>query len=168
MMVRSLLEAWVDWTEEPHGAMTDLAVASLASNVTFDRQEALLYVARMALRLQDHARLRMVTAALQEMCLPSEPEVRHLELAWIRGLEDSQPGAVATVAEQLESMGSVLKATEAWADAALLAAREGQHSDALERAIGLAETHGIHPFLGPLPETRWLDPAPMDQRAVAT
>ncbi|MEA2026830.1 MAG: hypothetical protein U9O18_09065, partial [Chloroflexota bacterium] len=58
-----------------------------------------------------------------------------------------------------EQLGLRLYAADAWADAAILAAREGVSSDAEQRAMELCQSMGMHPLLGPLPETRWLYPA---------
>ncbi len=59
----------------------------------------------------------------------------------------------------LEEQGLLLLAADAWADAAILAARAAIESDAERRAIGLCERMGAHPLLGPVPERRWRDTA---------
>ena len=69
---------------------------------------------------------------------------------------------VEAAAEELEVAGYRRLAVDAFADAALMAARAGRSSIAGERAIAIANEIGFHHFLGPLPETRWIA-APADQ-----
>lgn len=73
---------------------------------------------------------------------------------------DPDGNDVEAAATDLEAAGYRLTAAYAYADAAILAARAGRASDAEQRAMALAAEIGLHPPLGPLPETRWLTPWP--------
>lgn len=60
----------------------------------------------------------------------------------------------------LEDCGYAWRALDAWAYAALLAARAGRTSVAQDRALAITEHTGMQHLLGPLPETCWLTPQP--------
>ena len=77
----------------------------------------------------------------------------------MQGIVAGDVGAVAAAAATLEDLGLKAQASDAWADAALLAARAGVDSEAGARAAKLIDDMGIRPWLGPLPETCWLVPA---------
>ena len=75
---------------------------------------------------------------------------------WVDGLVAGDAGVMLEeAAATFEASDRLVRALEAWADAALLAARAGQPSVAQERALAITERTGVHHLLGPLPETRW-------------
>lgn len=89
---------------------------------------------------------------------------RQLERRWAGGLAETPERAVPAIeaaAADLDAAGWRLPAADAWADAALIAARAGIASDGLERALAIAAEIGLHPPLGPLPETRWIVAGPV-------
>ena len=106
--------------------------------------------------------LERITSLLGDPDLSTEAAAyfaRHVgeRADWIEALLTNGPeGQVEAAAARLEELGWRRVALDAWADAALLAARAGRSSDAEDRALALARSTGIHPLLGPLPETRWV------------
>ena len=58
-------------------------------------------------------------------------------------------------AESLEGSGYALAALDLWMDAALLAHRASRESGVLDWAQAIIDRTGLHPLIGPLPETRW-------------
>ncbi len=148
------------WDEDPREAASGL-LAWATEHVDGQASTYLLVVelARMALRLDDRATLD-AAARLTELHTEFRSIPPQLARgAWVQGLVDGDSGAVANAAAELEGLGLKLQASEAWADAALLAARAGVESEAASRATELVDEMGIRPWLGPLPETRWLEPA---------
>ena len=84
--------------------------------------------------------------------------IRH---RWFRGLAMDPSGSeVEAAAEELAAAGYRGNAAEAFADAALIAARVGRTSAAGERALTIAAEIGWHHPLGPLPETHWVTGRP--------
>ena len=80
-----------------------------------------------------------------------------LRRRWYRGLAaDHDDGDVEAVAQEFAGAGYVTLAMEAYADAAVIAARSGRASTAEERALTICAETGVHHNLGPLPETRWV------------
>jgi hypothetical protein len=76
---------------------------------------------------------------------------------WFAGLASDPDGSdVEAAAGELDAVGYRLLAVYAFSDAALIAARAGRASNAGERAMAIAAEIGLHPSLGPLPETRWV------------
>ncbi len=88
----------------------------------------------------------------------NESQLRKAKARWIDGLAGSAPHVdVASAAAALEELGYRSPAADAYADAAILAARASADSDAELQARRLYEAIGMHPLLGQLPETRWLN-----------
>ena len=113
--------------------------------------------ARVALRLQAERELAEAVALTATSGKPASPTFDAWR-AWEQGLIDGTAGAtVERAARELEGLGLLTLAVEAWSDAAILAARAGRSSESLQSATSLAESIGMHPLLGPLPETRWLE-----------
>ena len=73
--------------------------------------------------------------------------------AWIDGLAASDPAAIEAAAAVFEEEGYRISCADAWADAAIIAARAGLASSAQRRAVELYREMGVHPLLGDLPET---------------
>ncbi|MEK6721240.1 MAG: adenylate/guanylate cyclase domain-containing protein [Chloroflexota bacterium] len=113
-------------------------------------------VARMALRLDDRDGLARATNAFLEVTAGSSGPMMRIRGRWFGGLVSDPDGSgVEAAAGELDAVGYRLLAAYAFADAALLAARAGRASNANERAMAIAAEIGLHPSLGPLPETRW-------------
>lgn len=148
------------WATEPREAMAELAEAISAEVGALDERAKLAqWYARGALRLDEEEALAWavrIACSIEDNGTPSQVARRD----WITGLVDGSEGRnVESAARRLEEMGLLTAAADAWADAALLAARAGRSSPALDRALAITERIGMHPFLGSLPETRWLEPA---------
>jgi hypothetical protein len=112
--------------------------------------------ARIALRLAAEPELTEAVALAGVSEKPASPTFDAWR-AWEQGLVDGTDGTtVERGARELKGLGLLALAVEAWSDAAILAARAGRSSEALDTATTLAESIGMHPLLGPLPETRWL------------
>jgi class 3 adenylate cyclase/tetratricopeptide (TPR) repeat protein len=151
--------AWARWPDDPRSALEALALAASDPDVWDDQRVLVAHeLARMALRLDDLRALQHALELHQEARPAEGPRLRHAEWRWLDGLADDTAGLTAeAAAAELEGLGFKLKAADAWADAALMAARSERASAAPERAIALIEEIGLHPLLGPLPETRWLE-----------
>jgi tetratricopeptide (TPR) repeat protein len=156
-----LSRAWRTWQDDPAEATRRLARwTSENADLLAASSKAALLLARMALRVGDADALGQGVSLCQERLRGEEAETFRAKDAWVGGLArggDSQ--AVEQAAAILERHGYLVQAADAWADAALLAARDGRASVAYERAEALVERIGLHPLLGPLPETRWLQVA---------
>jgi class 3 adenylate cyclase/tetratricopeptide (TPR) repeat protein len=171
---RGALIRWADH-DDPIGATAELA-AALDSLSPVAQTEAGPVLARMALRV-GRTDLGILAAGrfLQHTAASDGPR-RLLERRWASGLLESPERAVRTIgsaAAELDASGWRVLAADAWADAALIAARAGIPSAALEQALTICEETGLHPALGPLPETRWIvaadaPPAPPAPAATAT
>jgi hypothetical protein len=82
----------------------------------------------------------------------------------VEALADDGPESVerlAALARDLEAGERFMLAEQAWADVALMLAREGRDArEAIARVEAIDAIGGMVPMLGPLPETRWMAPAP--------
>jgi hypothetical protein len=82
----------------------------------------------------------------------------------VEALANDQPDRaerLASVARDLEANEHFMLAEQAWTDVALMLAREGRDaSEAIARVEAIDAMGGMVPMLGPLPETRWMTPAP--------
>jgi len=156
------LDAALGWPDDPAAAHATLvacfdglarereAFSSVARNV-----------ARMALRLDDRDAIGRSTSAFLEATADRTGPMMRIRRRWYAGLAGDRDGRdVEAAATDLEAAGYLTAAVEAYADAALLAARAGRASVAGERAIAIAAEIGYHHLLGPLPETRWVSPGP--------
>jgi class 3 adenylate cyclase/tetratricopeptide (TPR) repeat protein len=118
-------------------------------------------LARMALRLDDRDTVARTTSALLEVTADRTGPMMAIRRRWYAGLATDPDGSeVESAAEELAAVGYLGNAVNAFADAALIAARVGRPSTAWERAVAIADEIGYHHFLGPLPETRWVAPPP--------
>ncbi len=148
------------WASDPKGALGMLADSISAEPDSIDEHGKIaLWYARGSLRLGDDdgvAWAVSIAEAFSDRSTSSQLAQRD----WIAGLSDGSRGrTVEAAAQGLEELGLLTAAADAWADAALLAARAGRKSAALDHALAITERIGMHPLLGPLPETRWLEPA---------
>jgi len=160
--------AMYGWDEDPRAA-TDGLLAWASEHVDGQASTYLLAVelARMALRLHDSTTLEAAARMTELHTAFRGIAPQRARSAWVQGIVAGDVGAVAAAAATLEDLGLKAQASDAWADAALLAARAGIDSEAASRATVLVEEMGIRPWLGPLPETRWLEPASDDSEASA-
>ena len=144
------------WSDDAPGAAAALAdwVTGRRSGPT-RRCIAVHELARMALRLGDLALLERAVV-LHRASRDSRPSpVPAARDAWIDGLAASDPAAVEAAAAVFEEEGYRISCADAWADAAIIAARAGLASSAQRRAVELYREMGVHPLLGDLPETGW-------------
>jgi hypothetical protein len=156
------LDAVLGWADDPTRAYEELAAAF--EPLTPENQafaSVARGLARMALRLADHQGLARATAAYLEATADRTGPIMVIRHRWFRGLAMDPSGSeVEAAAEELAAAGYRGNAAEAFADAALLAARAGRTSAAGERALAIAAEVGWHHILGPLPETRWVTGRP--------
>ncbi len=119
----------------------------------------------MALRLDDADGLNLATSAFLEVIAGGSGPTSILRRRWFGGLVSDADGSdVEAVAGELDAFGYRTLAAYAFADAAILAARAGRASDAEARAMSIAAEIGLHPSLGPLPETRWVAARSVESR----
>ena len=110
----------------------------------------------MAFRLDDREGLVRATGAFLEATADRAGPIMLIRRRWYRGLAaDHDDSDVEAVADEFAGAGYLTLAVEAYADAALIAARAGRASEAEERALAICAETGVHHLLGPLPETRW-------------
>ena len=155
-----LARAWSQWPEDPGGALEVVAAAVVDPEIWGIQRVLIAHeLARMALRLDDQGTLQLALEQHRAARTAESSRLRQAEARWLEGLADGSAGlTVEAVAAQLEELGFKLKAANAWADAALITTRSGRASKAPAQAAALIEEMDLHPLLGPLPETRWLEP----------
>jgi class 3 adenylate cyclase/tetratricopeptide (TPR) repeat protein len=158
------------WPGAPREAMESLvAWATDATDTNAAGPIASITIARMALRLADRANLAAAVRIYHDSPMTKDSSLREVTTRWIDALAGAGDlAALERVAVDMEQLGYRVHAADAWADAALLTARAGIDSEAERRAVDLTEQMGLHPLLGPLPETRWLAPAAPAEGVVAT
>ena len=120
----------------------------------------------MALRLDDADGLARATSAFLEVIAGgSGPISSHPPPLDRRPGLRRWTGATSRLRRrELDALGYRYAGRHAFADAAFLAARAGRASDAEARAMAIAAEIGLHPSLGPLPETRWVQARSAESR----
>lgn len=149
--------AWKSWWDDPQATLQRLLAGLGRSDAPAPvRNDVAHEAARMAFRVGDVGRLEKAVALMHGCGNDGGPGLR-AQRRWDDVLLDRGPqGRLEDAAARLEGLGWRRRALDAWADAALLAARAERPSGAGEHALTLARSTGLHPLLGPLPETRWL------------
>jgi tetratricopeptide (TPR) repeat protein len=158
----AILRAVLAWPDDAASAWRDLAGAFEDLSPEDQAYGAVArYLSRMALRLGERDGLVRATSAFLATTADRAGPVMVIRRRWFGGLAtDPDGGEVEAAAEELERAGYRLLAVNAFADAALIAARAGRPSAAAERALAIAAEIGYHHLLGPLPETRWIAVSP--------
>lgn len=159
---RPLWRAHRRWRDDPQAAIRGLRDAVEPHRHDATHHPGGLLLARMAYRTGDAASLELGTQVVVEAARRASGPIRLLDRRWMGALlEPAASGAVslAAVADELDALGQRWLSAEAAADAALAAARAGNDFDALERAQARYAAAAVIPWLGPLPEERWLQPA---------
>ncbi len=152
------LDAVLGWGDDPAASLEALST-------TFERlspedqphASVARTLARMALRIDDRGALDRARLAFLAATSDRTGPVMLTRRRWVSGLAAESDGSdVEAAAAELDAVGYRGDAIDAYADAALLAARAGRVSTAGERAMSIASEIGRHHALGPLPETRWV------------
>ena len=149
--------ATISWAEDPALAYADLTTF-FGTQTPEDQgySSVARSLARMALRLDDREGLVRATDAFDTSTADKTGTIMLLRRRWYTGLAaDHDDGDVEAVADEFAGAGYLTLAVEAYADAAVIAARAGRASTAEERALTICAETGVHHILGPLPETRW-------------
>jgi tetratricopeptide (TPR) repeat protein len=150
------LEQWPDHPADAARSLADWAIEHRP--LLGPRNPGVHELVRMAVRLDDDALLE-TAVELHRSTRAGEPSrLLAAREAWIDGLAADDLAAVEAAAAFLDEQGYRVSAADAWADAALLAARTGATSQADRRAREAYRSMGVHPLLGSLPETRWVAP----------
>ena len=145
------------WADDPRGSMDALAAWVADDPNGPSTAEAARELARMALRLGDRAALEQAARIYAGSSSDYPAPIFRTKAQWVEAMAGgSDHLAVEAAAEAFERLGYPVDAADAWADAAIMAARAGIASEAEDRACSLCESMGMHPLLGPLPETRWI------------
>jgi hypothetical protein len=149
--------AWGRWPADPRGAMDGVARwLEGGDGLKLARAIVSLELLRMALRLSDPATLAIAAEAHRGARLTPLSGLHASQARWVDALALDDRLGVEGAATELERSGFRWAAADAWADAALMAARGGEGSKAGQRASELCVAMGLHPLLGPLPESRWI------------
>ena len=149
--------AYARWADDPRGSMDALAAWVADDPNGPSTAEAARELARMALRLGDRAALEQAARIYAGSSSDYPAPIFRTKAQWVEAMAGgSDHLAVEAAAEAFERLGYPVDAADAWADAAIMAARAGVASEAEVRARSLCESLGMHPLLGPLPETRWI------------
>jgi len=158
------------WPDHPREAMESLAEwASGVTDAAVPIHVAALAIARAALRLADEAMLERAAHFYHQSQAPHSAGLDEIKGRWVDALAGSGGReAVEQAALEMEQLDHHLDAADAWADAALMAARAGETSEASVRATEAYRSMGVHPLLGPLPETRWFGSAAPAEGVVTT
>ena len=149
--------AWAEWPRDPAAALRELTAYLERDDLQVDTRGEVPYgIGRIALRLGDFDVVRRAveqhrrTRRFGNQVLPAM-------YGRVDGLITDDDGiTLEAAATALEARDYIWHSLEAWADAALLAARADRPSVAQERALAITERTGMHHLLGPLPETRWI------------
>jgi class 3 adenylate cyclase/tetratricopeptide (TPR) repeat protein len=151
------LVAVLAWPDDPAQAYEGLsATLERLSPENQAFQSVARWLARLALRLDDQDGLVLATSAFMKTSADQNGPIMGMRRRWLAGLATGRDGReVEAAAADLEAAGYRGHAVEAFADAALIAARAGRVSTAEEQAKAIAATIGWHHVLGPPPETRW-------------
>jgi class 3 adenylate cyclase len=161
------LDAVLAWSVDPRRAFDGLRATY--EQLTPESQAYVSvsrWLARLALRIDDRDALVRASAAFMAVTAERTGPIMGLLRGWFGGLAGDPDGRdVEAAAGALEAAGYRLLAVNAFADAALMAARAGRQSAAGERAIAIAAEIGYHHVLGPLPETRWIAAQPAARSA---
>jgi hypothetical protein len=154
----AMTSAAIGWFDDPEAAYRGLSRTFGDMSPEHESYGSVArMLARMALRLDDRDSLSRATAAYLDATAGGTGPVAVLRRQWAEGLSIDRDGSVIeAAAAQLHDVGYRENAVTAYTDAALIAARFGRPSTALERAMTIAAEIGFHPWLGPLPETRWV------------
>ena len=153
-----MTDGYVTWLDDPAGALELLRDWAGSNPELLGTPSHLARImARMALRLHDRAALERAVELYRESSQGRTGRVFEAKRRWVDALGAGDPSGAAAAAGVLEDAGYRAEALDALADAALLAARAGVDSRALERAQALSDAMGIGHTLGRLPETRWLE-----------
>ena len=149
--------ALLEWASDP------AAVTRALADWTADHpdllntpSEVVLQMARAAMRLGDEDILARAVELCRAHGAGKVNQATHGTNRWVEGLAAGDHRSIEEAVAIFESADLLVYAADALADAAILAARAGVASDAEQRAIELCTRIGLHPVLGPLPETRWL------------
>jgi class 3 adenylate cyclase len=154
--------AWRRWREDdPPVAIAGLR-AAIESAEDVSEVHAPRLLARQALRAGDREALVVAEKYILEVARTAVGPLRRLDTRWVEALRRGGPGAVddlARIASDWESMEYRLIAADVFADAALIAARDGiEASPLIAAANRLYAQCEVVPVLGPLPEDRWVEP----------
>ncbi|MEP6639634.1 MAG: adenylate/guanylate cyclase domain-containing protein, partial [Chloroflexota bacterium] len=153
----AVLDAVLRWPDDPEGAYHALLEAF--GRITPEAQAynaVSRWLARLALRLDDRDGILRASTGFMEETADKTGPLMAIRRRWFGGLATDADGReVEAAAEALDAIGYRGMAVNAFADAALLAARAGRASTAAERVTALTVEIGYHPLLGPLPETRF-------------
>ncbi|HET7727486.1 MAG TPA: adenylate/guanylate cyclase domain-containing protein [Candidatus Limnocylindrales bacterium] len=150
--------AAIEWANDPARAYGDL-LTFFDSQSPEDQGFASVarLLARMAIRLGDRDGVVRADRAFGGATADRNGPIMVIRRRWIHGLAVDPDGSdVEAAAEELEHRGYVALAVDAYADAALIAARAGRQSEAEARALAICAETGVHHILGRLPETRWV------------
>jgi class 3 adenylate cyclase len=152
-----LARAWAAWSRDPHAAAASLEARLGGTDLSpADEADVAAALARMAFRLADDAQLERAISAFRRFEYSTQRwRLRVDALAAADGGVTLEPSAAL-----LEENGYDRTALDLWMDGALMAARAGRESEALDRARAIIERTGLHPLIGPIPETRWLKAPP--------
>jgi class 3 adenylate cyclase/tetratricopeptide (TPR) repeat protein len=163
---RAITLAVLAWPDDAASAWRDLVGAFERMSAEDQAYGAVARsLSRMALRLGDGDGLGSATSAFLATTADRTGPVMVIRRRWFGGLASDPDGReVEAAAKDLEAAGYRLLAADAFADAALIAARAGRPSTAGERAMAIAAEIGYHHDLGPLPEARWITASPTVRR----
>jgi len=160
----SMFDALFLWPDDPSGACRLLAQALDSTDIA---PVTVIYgapiVARMALRIGDASSLASAAGRFVDVAARCSGPIRALQRRWMEALT-GEPAAscavVRAVADEFAAIDYRLPAADAFADAALLARRAGLDPTGDEAAASRLYTAcSAVPWLGELPETRWVGAA---------
>jgi class 3 adenylate cyclase/tetratricopeptide (TPR) repeat protein len=157
----SLWDVETNWERDPERTIANLRAAVENARADSTNIYGAAVLARLALRLRDDEARRIATAAQLSVSAKGTGVRRRLDLRWMNAIsrDDADAAAeLASVGAELERLSAPHPAADAYADAALVAARIGDpRADGwLAEARRLYDACGVRPTLEPLPETRWI------------
>ncbi len=160
----SVFDALLLWPDDPSAAFRLLVAVFDSPDVApFSFIDTAPLAGRMAVRIGDVSSLARAAEMYQDVAARCTGPVRELQRRWLQALTDEPSAGGATlraVAAEYEAIDYPLPAADAYADAALLARRAGLDPTGDEAAARRLYTAcSAVPWLGELPETRWVGAA---------
>ena len=160
----SVFDALFLWPDDPSAAFRLLVAVFDSPDVApVSVIDTTPLAARMAVRIGDVPSLARAVEMYLDVAARCTGPLRELQRRSLQALTD-EPGAggaaLRAVAAEYEAMDYSLPAADAFADAAILARRAGLDPTSDEAAAGrLYAASNAVPWLGELPETRWVGAA---------
>ena len=151
----AILEAVLRFGDDPAAALRIVGDAARAADTADAVMNVARWTGRLTYRTRDRAALEGALA-LHRGATDGQGPARSIERRWLAALVEEDLDELGTLASEMDELGYVRIALEMRADEALMAARAGLDEGRTEALLERCAEIGFHPWLGSLPETRWI------------